>query len=110
MNHYCTSKLTLTLSRHFRQDVALVSTLALITTGRHLKPLSGTAVNFGFLCKFYTASARFIRCCTTTVLDFAGVSPEIAVPAELAAKGQFVETCPPEVTKMYTKIWTNLMK
>ncbi len=37
-------------------------------------------------------------------------APEIAVPAELAAKGQFVETCPPEVTKMYTKIWTNLMK
>ncbi|MFL2823419.1 MAG: putrescine/spermidine ABC transporter substrate-binding protein, partial [Paracoccaceae bacterium] len=37
-------------------------------------------------------------------------APEIAVPAELAAKGQFIDTCAPEVTKMYTKIWTNLMK
>ena len=37
-------------------------------------------------------------------------APEIVVPEELAAKGKFLETCPPEVNKIYTKIWTNLMK
>ena len=37
-------------------------------------------------------------------------APEIVVPEELAAKGKFLETCPPEINKIYTKIWTNLMK
>jgi spermidine/putrescine transport system substrate-binding protein len=37
-------------------------------------------------------------------------APEIVVSAELAAKGKFLETCSPAVNKIYTKIWTNLMK
>ena len=37
-------------------------------------------------------------------------APEIVVAPELAAKGKFLETCAPEVNKIYTKIWTNLMK
>jgi len=35
---------------------------------------------------------------------------EIVIPAELADKGKFVLACPPEVTEMYTKIWTDLQK
>jgi spermidine/putrescine transport system substrate-binding protein len=35
---------------------------------------------------------------------------EIVIPPELEEKGQFVETCPPAVTEMYTKIWTDLLK
>jgi len=37
-------------------------------------------------------------------------APEIVVAPELAAKGKFLETCSPAVNKIYTKIWTNLMK
>jgi spermidine/putrescine transport system substrate-binding protein len=37
-------------------------------------------------------------------------APEINVPAEAVAAGRFQLTCPPEVTEMYTKIWTDLMK
>ncbi len=35
---------------------------------------------------------------------------EIVIPAELAGKGKFVLACSPEVTEMYTKIWTDLQK
>ena len=35
---------------------------------------------------------------------------EIVIPAELADKGHFSLTCPPEVNEIYTKIWTDLMK
>ena len=35
---------------------------------------------------------------------------EIVIPAELADKGKFVLACSPEVTEMYTKIWTDLQK
>ncbi len=37
-------------------------------------------------------------------------APEIVVPAEFADKGKFVPACPPEVTALYTKIWTELQK
>ena len=35
---------------------------------------------------------------------------EIVIPAALADKGKFVLACAPEVTEMYTRIWTDLQK
>lgn len=35
---------------------------------------------------------------------------EIIIPAELKDKGQFTKTCPPDVQKIYTRIWTDLQK
>ena len=35
---------------------------------------------------------------------------EIKIPAEFAGKGKFISLCSPEVTEMYTKIWTDLQK
>ena len=58
MNHRSPSQLSLTLGRHFGQDVALISTLALITTCRFFKPLGGPAVNFCFRHVYYSALAR----------------------------------------------------
>jgi spermidine/putrescine transport system substrate-binding protein len=37
-------------------------------------------------------------------------APEIVTPAEFADKGRFIPTCEPTTQKMYTKIWTSLMK
>jgi spermidine/putrescine transport system substrate-binding protein len=37
-------------------------------------------------------------------------APEIVVPAEFAAAGEFFPTCPPEATAIYTRIWTDLQK
>lgn len=37
-------------------------------------------------------------------------APEVNIPAEFAAKGTFIPTCPPEVTALYTRIWTDLQK
>jgi spermidine/putrescine transport system substrate-binding protein len=37
-------------------------------------------------------------------------APEIVIPPELEAKGKFSLACAPEVTEMYTKIWTDLQK
>jgi spermidine/putrescine transport system substrate-binding protein len=37
-------------------------------------------------------------------------APEIVVPEELAGAGRFNQTCPPEVQKIYTAIWTELTK
>ncbi len=37
-------------------------------------------------------------------------APEVDIPAEFVAAGQFALTCPPKVQKMYTRIWTELMK
>ena len=37
-------------------------------------------------------------------------APEIETPAELAGAGKFLPACPPEATKMYTAIWTELQK
>ena len=37
-------------------------------------------------------------------------APEVNVPEEFAAAGQFLPTCPPAVQKMYTAIWTEVMK
>ena len=35
---------------------------------------------------------------------------EVNIPAEFAGKGTFIPTCPPEVTALYTRIWTDLQK
>jgi spermidine/putrescine transport system substrate-binding protein len=35
-------------------------------------------------------------------------APEINMPA--TAKVEFLKACPPEVTELYSKIWTNLTK
>jgi len=35
---------------------------------------------------------------------------EIEIPAELADKGQFILACPPDVTEMYTALWTEMLK
>ena len=37
-------------------------------------------------------------------------APEIAIPAQFKAAGQFLPTCPPEATRIYTAIWTELQK
>ncbi len=37
-------------------------------------------------------------------------APEINVPAEFLAKGAFTPTCSPEVTDLYTKVWTDVLK
>jgi spermidine/putrescine transport system substrate-binding protein len=37
-------------------------------------------------------------------------APELNAPAELAAKGEFLTPCAPEVTEIYTKIWTDVLK
>ena len=37
-------------------------------------------------------------------------APEIVVPAEFAAAGKFLPTCPPAATELYTAIWTELVK
>lgn len=37
-------------------------------------------------------------------------APEVNIPAEFAAKGQFMQACPPDVQALYTKIWTDLQK
>lgn len=37
-------------------------------------------------------------------------APEVNIPAEFAAKGKFIPTCSPEVTQLYTAIWTELQK
>lgn len=37
-------------------------------------------------------------------------APEIIVPAEFVAAGQFLPTCSPSATELYTAIWTELVK
>ncbi len=37
-------------------------------------------------------------------------APEIVVPEELKDAAYIAETCPPEVSKIYTQIWTELLK
>jgi spermidine/putrescine transport system substrate-binding protein len=37
-------------------------------------------------------------------------APEIQVPAEFAAAGHFLPTCPQSATDLYTAIWTDLVK
>ena len=37
-------------------------------------------------------------------------APEVNIPAEFQSAGVFAETCPPDVTKIYTQIWTELQK
>jgi len=35
---------------------------------------------------------------------------EINIPSELVDKGTFIEACPPDVTEIYSAIWTEVMK
>jgi spermidine/putrescine transport system substrate-binding protein len=35
---------------------------------------------------------------------------EIVIPPEILAKGKFITTCAPDVTEIYTSIWTEVMK
>lgn len=37
-------------------------------------------------------------------------APEVVIPAELKAAAFVAETCPPQVQKIYTRIWTELQK
>ncbi|WP_315925509.1 extracellular solute-binding protein [Mesorhizobium sp. SP-1A] len=37
-------------------------------------------------------------------------APELIVPEQYQKAGEFLETCPPEVHDLYTKIWTELQK
>ncbi|MCB1378583.1 MAG: putrescine/spermidine ABC transporter substrate-binding protein, partial [Alphaproteobacteria bacterium] len=37
-------------------------------------------------------------------------APELVVPKELESAGEFLKPCAPEVTELYTKIWTDLLK
>ncbi len=37
-------------------------------------------------------------------------APEVNIPAEFQGMGKVAETCPPDVIKIYTKIWTELQK
>jgi spermidine/putrescine transport system substrate-binding protein len=37
-------------------------------------------------------------------------APELVVPAELQAVGEFMTPCAPEVTEIYSKIWTEVLK
>jgi len=37
-------------------------------------------------------------------------APELIVPKEFEAAGEFLKPCAPEVTELYTKIWTEVLK
>ncbi len=37
-------------------------------------------------------------------------APEVVIPEEFQENGHFAPTCPPEVQKLYTAIWTELQK
>ena len=37
-------------------------------------------------------------------------APEVIIPREFIGFGKFYPTCPPDVQKMYTAIWTELQK
>ena len=37
-------------------------------------------------------------------------APEINMSADTVAKGEFMNTCPPAVNELYTKIWTDVLK
>jgi spermidine/putrescine transport system substrate-binding protein len=37
-------------------------------------------------------------------------APELSVPEELQDAGQFLESCPPDVHELYTRIWTEVSK
>jgi spermidine/putrescine transport system substrate-binding protein len=37
-------------------------------------------------------------------------APELNIPADLQAAGEFLEACPTEVNDIYTKIWTEVSK
>jgi len=37
-------------------------------------------------------------------------APEIVIPEQFVAAGQFSLTCSPEANEIYTKIWTELQK
>ena len=73
MDHRGSTQLSLTLGRHFGQDVALVSALALVTTCRFLEPLRGPAVNFCFWHVYYSALARAEQSAVVNLIGCQGI-------------------------------------
>jgi spermidine/putrescine transport system substrate-binding protein len=37
-------------------------------------------------------------------------APELTIPAEFQAAGEFIKQCPPEINDIYSKIWTDVLK
>jgi spermidine/putrescine transport system substrate-binding protein len=37
-------------------------------------------------------------------------APEVVIPKDFEAAGQFIPSCPPEVNDLYTQIWTQVLK
>jgi spermidine/putrescine transport system substrate-binding protein len=37
-------------------------------------------------------------------------APELNVPEELASAGAFLDTCDPEISNLYSRIWTDINK
>ena len=37
-------------------------------------------------------------------------APEVDIPANVASLGTFMKTCPADIQKVYTAIWTDLTK
>ena len=42
--------------------------------------------------------------------DVLATAPEVQIPAEHIVNGRFIEMCSPEVNKIYSSIWTEIMK
>jgi hypothetical protein len=73
MNHRGSAQLTLTLGRHFGQDMTFESTFALITTRCFLEPLRGPAVNFCFWHLYYSALARTEQSAVVNLIGRQGI-------------------------------------
>ena len=73
MNHGGASQLSLTLGRHFGQDVALMGAFALIATCYFFEPFCGPAVNFCFWHVYYSALARTEQSAVVNLIGCQGI-------------------------------------